>query len=370
MGKKAIASTYEEVLKVSSPTVEVIGSNEGRNGGKLLLLKRTGKSWGSSNVTPGAGGFGYDMQGDPRWFIETLGEEGASRFGFRVIDETTMTVPDFKEFTGAIDKINAKLAEKNLEPISIKYYATADNDNVLAGKYVDHFLDNRAIPIAPSGNHFVHDMSFHSGAIYLPKELLNQGAARVEYRKRFAEFLKKKSQYGSEDDRWLAKTYSYWIKFWSVTQVDYGTAMLGPQIAAFLKQNPEATANEMKDYLRPIITAFLPDLKLRDKFTPIKHLQNFRDQMHHAIFSGEFDSAANSANWYDNVDKIRAGNTQFDRDMRRFSKSYRSRAFPDFNPNKPMFSTKRQAEDYLEKLCQSITERRKQIRQAALETLK
>ena len=77
LGEIGNADTYKEARLQNVPTVKIISDAAGRFGGKLLTLEKIGHRWGSKVSETK-----FDPQGDPRWFIETLGPKGAKVFGF------------------------------------------------------------------------------------------------------------------------------------------------------------------------------------------------------------------------------------------------------------------------------------------------
>lgn len=167
-----------------SPTVQVGTAQLGRHGGRLITLQRTGKQWGSNHTT-----VGYDVQGDPRWFVEAAGCGTADFFGFKLLSPNLISVPDRREFAGAVEKVNDRLAAAGEEPIGVTFYDSPERGGFKFKDYIDAFVARFALPVASGGNHFVHDISFHSGAIFIPPEAVRAGADRMRYMEGFAEEL-------------------------------------------------------------------------------------------------------------------------------------------------------------------------------------
>ncbi|MGE4133931.1 MAG: hypothetical protein AB7F86_20005 [Bdellovibrionales bacterium] len=131
----------------------------------MIHLVREGGTWASLHST-----LHYDVQGDPRWFVEAMGCEAAQVFGFDITSEHDMWVPDVKEFNAAISKVNAELTRQGQAPIPFTFYQGA-NGKLRLDSYVRKYAVEGQLPIAPGGNHMIHDLSFHSGAILTPPVL-------------------------------------------------------------------------------------------------------------------------------------------------------------------------------------------------------
>src|SRR4051812_5519693 len=79
----------------TSSTIKITGHRDGKHGGKIQLIERIGDTWGSFYSTKENSYF--DPQGDPRLFIDAIGEEAAAYFGYKIIDGTHIEVPDYQE---------------------------------------------------------------------------------------------------------------------------------------------------------------------------------------------------------------------------------------------------------------------------------
>ncbi len=155
-------------------TVDIINEKNGRHGGRVLTLLKTGSTWMSKFST-----FNFDVQGDPRWFIGALGEKQAEFFGFKLIDSNTMEMPNAEEFQGALNKVNKELVRQGHDPVEISY-STLDFKRRPLVSYLDSF-DQNILPVASAGNHIIHDMSFHSGMIFIPNQYLQVAQRRVRF---------------------------------------------------------------------------------------------------------------------------------------------------------------------------------------------
>lgn len=153
---------------------------DGRHGGKRLTVRRTGSQWMSNYTSK----FGVDPQGDPRWFIEAVGPEAARFFGFEVVDDSTILVPDAIEFNNALIKLNARLKALGQEQVAVSYYG--QGPKALLSIYLRLFGNGLGLPIAGTENHYLHDISFHTGAIFLPIQLMRYMSGRARFIEKLA----------------------------------------------------------------------------------------------------------------------------------------------------------------------------------------
>lgn len=249
-------------------TVHVLRTVPGHFGGNRLVLKKIGVDWISNFET-----IGYDHQGDPRWLIEALGAQAAAYFGFVKMDENHMMVPDGAEFQGAIAAVNARLVELGKPPIPIKFYITETNDNVKVKFYVTQFADHAAIPIAPSGNHLIHDLSFHTGAIFLPPPLVALKQQTAKFLNAFLESEERKYQTDEWQHRAL-RYYSYLLRMHETQFIDMATGLVTVGLAEFLRKHETNSAGP--DHANPNISSlyYLTNLGLgepREYFLALLH---------------------------------------------------------------------------------------------------
>jgi hypothetical protein len=344
----AMADTQLEMIESTKPTVQVEDERPGVHGGKLLFLKRVGIRW-SSNVRT----VQFDAQGDPRWFIETVGEKVAAFFGFRIIDNQHMTVPDFNEFSGALGKINRELIRRGEDPIAMTFYQTESNQNVSVSDYTDRFANDYGIPIAPSGNHLIHDLSFHTGAIFIPREVVKVKVAQVKYVHDFLSFLKEKYAGASEDHQRVVKLIAFVLNMQQTRDIDGGTT-LGPSILAYLRAQKDGP-QKLKDAQKHItsdIKDFYPGL-----WTP-KYLIESTLDYHQLEFHlrGRWE-AFQKASVALPIDQLKS-------DFNQFSSSYKPRA--GFDPDKNTVDNVEAWKEFEDHFCIEITQRRLAIIRAAL----
>lgn len=199
---------------------------EGRHGGKRHVVRKLdGKPWGSEYQEAVNA-----PQGDPRSYIELLGVEGAKFFGFEMLSETEMTVPDAAEFNGAIEKINVKLVAQGLAPIPIRLYEQHGSAVV---DYVDHWGNGLAPLNAKLNTHRVHDLSVHSGVVFLPPEVAEHSQFVTKELIRFADAaqaevldIASRTEGLDEADRELLKWYKSYLLLAPTKYIDLGTAYL------------------------------------------------------------------------------------------------------------------------------------------------
>lgn len=140
----------------------------GQNKGKLReIQKKDGLPWRSLHSTAG-----YAYQGDPRNFVMIFGRRVAHFFGFRYLDDLTMTIPDAVEMTRAIQIINNRLRELGEPEISITFY---ESDSIMDNlEHAIEYSRNRRLPLATNDNEALHDISYHAASILIPPQILER----------------------------------------------------------------------------------------------------------------------------------------------------------------------------------------------------
>ena len=355
--KSELTSSFTDIEKQQLPTVTVTEAKAGAYGGKLLTLERTGPAWGSQYVTAE-----HDLQGDPRWFIEMFGPEAAARFGFAMKGPSAMTVPDVAEFSGALRALDAELLRRGQEPVALRFYGTATSENSRVGAYLDQFTARRAIPLAPEGNHLVHDLSFHSPSIVLPRSLLDEAAGYTEYWVRFADHLRAKApNVPAEQER--ARAYAYFIKYFQVTQIDYATAMLTPQYVAYLRREAGADV-PLKTYVGELVQTLLP-------YTGFNQLPSSPADYSRAVLlalfkRGDFHPLKSSPRYKHLAGELAAHINEVSRELTIFSMTYQGERVPSFQPFEQRLRNRADTEAWLEEMCQEILRRRRELRDAML----
>lgn len=336
------------------PTVKFVGQEQGEHGGGRIVVERVGKTWVSVYNQSG-----FDVQGDPRWFMELVGEDLSAYLGFRLLDDNRITIPDHAEFTGAMEKLNSRLRRNGEEPIRIRYYQAVNNDDVSVKKYVREFVENRSLPVAPSGNHLVHDMAFHSGAIFLPKNYLDALAARVEFMHEFGEFIKRKYSNNPEQAK-AARYFAYLFNFAETVKIDSATAMLGPYLTTALRSSVDGTLagarGEMEVAMGKLLGLATTDILAAGK-SPADVAED-----HLYLITAQYQHPKDGQSH----EKVRKMSRilpyfQLNKDLQQYAATYRSANFPGFSPTKDELSTDEERINYIAEFCREITKRRQAI---------
>lgn len=245
LGETPKTEVYDEASRAKiygrdqKPTLMVDKYIEGAHGGKRIVIRRTGARWLSDYRS-----VRYDPQGDPRWFIEIMGAEAAEFFGFKILSDEMVIVPDGNEFNGALKKVNAQLAAMGEEPVEITFYVTSGNENTKVAEYVHDFGKSGGIPLAASGNHLIHDLSFHTGSIFLPGKLVRLAKFFSRYVDGFAKFILEK--YKNDPAKFAAaKHYAFLLRMHHTILIDHATGLVNAGIVASLRKPNDAESREM-----------------------------------------------------------------------------------------------------------------------------
>jgi len=333
----------------AAPSVEVIAHRPGEHGGRRLVLQKTGAGWASNYRSAQ-----YDPQGDPRWFIEVIGNEAARFFGFEILNDDQITVPDGPEFTGALKKINNQLRAMGKEPIEISFYLTKPSgQSTRVSEYIERFGREAGLPLAPAGNHLVHDLSFHTGAIFFPAKLVRLKAFTSRYMQGFVEHLKAK--YAMDPLRLGGvKYFAYLWRMSETVSIDTATGLVNPGIIARLRDPKDEAAMQM--LFAPLV------LISNDGQSPISHmvrkikaLQPSRDdyiQDYHAF--ADVEKLTNALEVLDTATLVN--------DLTEYNS--KPEALDGYRQWSSVYIP--QNEKVYESLCRGIGQRRLLIRQAAL----
>lgn len=362
--KSVKTDSYDDIHALPDlPTVEITANRPGRHGGTLQQIRLKGPSWVS-----GYSENRFDVQGDPRWFIELVGEDHAAYLGFRILNDREITIPDYQEFAGALKKINQKLTEAGEQPIAIQYYQTPDNKDVTVKLYVEQFLKNQSIPVAREGNHLIHDMAFHSGAIFLPREYIDATRARMQFVRKFGDFIEKKYKDDPEKLR-ATKYYSYLMNYVSTIQIDSATAMVGPYVASALRRS-EANAtlqftDAMQAYVHQMITSSMRDMVHHGLPRPVDTTDELLQMLIGYGMDPKTFSPSENAKVYAHRENLEL--EQLREDLQVFATTYKSTDYPDFNPLQPSLPDDNARSEFIRRICLAISERRRAIIRAIKE---
>ncbi|MBK7844444.1 MAG: hypothetical protein IPJ71_12215 [Bdellovibrionales bacterium] len=156
--RTASLSTSENLRKFQSLAFDVVDYQPGKHGGKRLIVKRKGPWFDFKNELDEKVG---DAVLDLRANIFLLGEKEAAFFGFELLDDFTLTVPDVMELNGAISRFNSGLRTEDPRRIVISVYEIPDVTNSIKD-YLGNFIHNGQIPISQKGKGFFHDIGVHA----------------------------------------------------------------------------------------------------------------------------------------------------------------------------------------------------------------
>lgn len=156
--RAASLSASEDLRNFQSLAFDVVGFQTGKHGGKRLIVKRKGPWFDFKSELDEKVG---DIVPDLRANIFLLGEKEAAFFGFELLDDFTLTVPDVMELNGAISRFNSELRTEDPRRIVISVYEIPDVTNSIKD-YLGNFIHNGQIPISQKGKGFFHDIGVHA----------------------------------------------------------------------------------------------------------------------------------------------------------------------------------------------------------------
>ncbi|MBX7231340.1 MAG: hypothetical protein K1X29_04550 [Bdellovibrionales bacterium] len=171
-----------------NPVVSVKNYNFGADELGYSALSTRWIHWGSSHKKK------FDPDGDPLWIVHILGDKLAAFFGFRLLDESTLIVPNATLFNQRIAKLNAQLTKMNFETIPVNWIqASIINDSYLsklsyAENYVRSFASNHNLPWSRSN--IIHDTAFHSLSILISKKQSLPITARMQTAIDLADYIR------------------------------------------------------------------------------------------------------------------------------------------------------------------------------------
>jgi hypothetical protein len=223
-------------------TLEKKAERPSKHGGSQILLERFGEAWFSLfTSTP----MDFDPQGDPRTFITSVGSDIAAYFSFDLVDTHTLWAPDGMEFQKSIEKLNEKHHDIQGRPlINVSFYPAGDD--LTLREYLERFIQDHALPFAMEGNPQMHDLSFHTGAIFLSPEILSQMNPALQDALALMNFVREKIKLskGSKKIQW--KDLLSLIKTRYATLIDELTGTVSTFIAAY------ANGGDVEQYHRLI----------------------------------------------------------------------------------------------------------------------
>lgn len=185
------AETVKTINNLES-SVEITGFELGSHGGLLNRVEPKVDSW-KSFVTR----YYDNPQGDVRWPLQILGEKTANFFGFKWSSrwsgffKRTLLLPEVDELNGALSRLlETNKHDLKFNPITLyeEYrFKTPDRE------YVTRFALNRAIPIAPEGSFYFHDLDYHFlGYLLAPTEYFELARLQAQILVDFDVFVRRK----------------------------------------------------------------------------------------------------------------------------------------------------------------------------------
>lgn len=213
----------------SQSTVVVTDRLADSKGGQLLRLQKNEQSW-LSNYSE----FLFDIQGDPRWFIGALGEHFATFFGFKMKGPQELWIPDGVAFESALQQLNSQLQKENRESIPLSISTTDLSTQPLKG-YLHHFLRDQ-LHFSSEDHHLIHDISFHTGFIFLPPRLVRLAQIRTEFMLEFANSLAQDSSFLNAAE---SKLFLSTVKEFLVEAIDQGVGFQNLSMIANDNSNEE-----------------------------------------------------------------------------------------------------------------------------------
>jgi len=241
-------ASYSGYGYTKKPSVTYVDRRPGRHGGQQIRIRRITREWGSSYTL-----YVLAAQGDPRDFINVFGKETAAFFGFEMISDKEMWIPDASEFNGALSAVKARLVAKGLSVPPAQFYPQGEASPLWYRDYLFEFGWKDALPIGDENPgtqehllHLIHDLSFHSvGALLLDPEAIRWAADQSKVHVDFVDFLlssynslppDEKKDVTHEQLNTLAKL----ILLEQVSWVDVGTANLGVHVHEYFLSRDES----------------------------------------------------------------------------------------------------------------------------------
>jgi len=215
-GIQHLDANWRGKTTTTESTVSIGKELPGRYGGKRISLHLMGETWLARYYSAE-----NDVQGDPRLFMFAFGEKVSEFFGFKMVSPTEIIVPDAKELDGAIQRLNKQLINDGKEPIAVRFYKSGGEEPV--ERYLRTIASRKALPIAMNGNPMIHDIGFHTGAIILPKAVMDDLAIRINRYFDFVAFLRERYELDPEMLEEV-NTLADGIFDLLATRIDYATA--------------------------------------------------------------------------------------------------------------------------------------------------
>ena len=161
---------------------------QGRFGGtrRVFTKKDPNQPWERYFDTPGFN----DVLVNPDSILYILGSENAKKFGFE-LTPNKVVLPDASELRGAILNFNKQFPDGDARRLPINFFETS-NLPLTGADYRKRFLQGGELPMAQSGRLHFHDFTAHIGAVFMPKEIVDETRRRIRIFSEFDNYLKSK----------------------------------------------------------------------------------------------------------------------------------------------------------------------------------
>lgn len=225
---------------IKDQTVFHIPSLKDERGDEYYVFEKNGKLWGSSASTNN-----FDPQGDPRWFIEVIGTDLAHVWGLYWDRGDKLQAPSPKLLEKRMSAVSQQLRMLGHEPIPIKFnFGFSETEKEFKdlkkrSLYIESFINDSALPFEDSGLRYLHDLSYHSGAVLLSSEFLKEARARFEYWYSAYRYLEELSEKIDDINKQRAiQALAGKLRIFIVEAIDNGTGLINPLIVnQHLKKN-------------------------------------------------------------------------------------------------------------------------------------
>jgi hypothetical protein len=303
--------------------------------------KEEANAWGSSYKNNR-----FDPQGDPRWFLEVLGDDAAQVWGFYRNGKDLAQVPSPETWIKKVKMVSASLEQMGHEGIAIGYHPNLHVDErtqtTSVTTYLKRFINLGEIPVAPKGTPFLHDISFHSGAILLEKRFLDIARRRVDYFWSASKYFKRLAKQAESQEPIRASIYlrmANMLKDSVVEMVDLGTGLINPLLADYASGSRyKGEATQASDIAYNVHAHFIG---LEGK----SQIQNLRAAL--VVEQRKIEDFPDLVSVKDLLEEVEV-----------FDFGYKS-PFVDFDSRKPLNIS-------IEELCLSLAERRALLREVSL----
>lgn len=143
-----------------------------------------------------------------------------------------MIMPDRREFIAALEKVNKEIKNASGAPTPLSFFEQGETAYV--NDYLENFANGR-LPIAPTGNHFLHDMSFHTGGLFVPGSFVEFARARTKFVIDFSHHLEKINSDQPESVRVAIHAHMRSAVLETAKSIDEGTGLLSSYLIAYMK---------------------------------------------------------------------------------------------------------------------------------------